>query len=46
MKSDYTAYDFLKPEKFRTGFDVCEARAQQRYLDGREECKDYTEIFI
>jgi hypothetical protein len=46
MRSDYAASDFLKPSKFRTGYDVCEARAQQRYLDGLAECEDYSEIFI
>jgi len=46
MKSDYTASDFLTPSKFKTGYDVCEARAQQRYLDGREECKAYSAIYI
>ena len=44
--SRFAAKDFLDSDKFRTGHDVCEARAQQRYLDGREECKDYSEIYI
>ena len=46
MKSDYTAFDFSDPEKFRTGHDVCALRARKRYLDGRAECDDYAEIFI
>jgi hypothetical protein len=46
MKSDFNASDFLTPGLFGTGHDVCEARAQQRYLDGRAECRDYSEIFI
>jgi hypothetical protein len=46
MKSDYTASDFRFPNMFRTGYDVCEARALKRYLDGRKECEDYSEIFI
>ena len=46
MKSDYSASDFLDPEKFRTGHDVCEARAQQRYHDGCETCRAYEEVTI
>jgi hypothetical protein len=46
MSSDYDASDFLDPEKFRTGHDVCDLRARQRYLAGREACDDYSEIFI
>jgi hypothetical protein len=46
MRTDQTADDFLNPFKFRTGYDVCEARALKRYLDGKKECEDYEEIYI
>ena len=46
MRSNYSASDFLDPDKFRTQFDVDAKRARKRYLDGCVECDDYTEIFI
>jgi hypothetical protein len=46
MQTDQTADDFLFPNMFRTGYDVCEARALKRYLDGKKECEDYEEIYI
>jgi hypothetical protein len=46
MKSDYTVSDFLDPDKFQTGYDVCAKAARKRYLNGRAECDDYAEIFI
>ena len=46
MKSNYSASDFLDPNKFRTGLDACEKCAHRRCLDGCVECDDYVEIFI
>lgn len=46
MKSRYSVSDFLDPDKFRTGYDVCPKCARRRYLEARVECDDYSEIFI
>jgi hypothetical protein len=44
--SDYTASDFLDPDKFRTGYDTCALRANERYHAACIAFEDYSDVFI